>query len=43
MVEQMVFGSRSADFAAQFAEPLWPDVGLNRGRVICCLFSTYLC
>lgn len=21
----------------------WPDVGMNRGRAICCLFNTYLC
>lgn len=21
----------------------WPDVGMNRGRWVCCLFCTYLC
>ena len=21
----------------------WPDVGMNHGRALCCLYNTYLC
>jgi hypothetical protein len=27
----------------RFSVAAWPDVGMNRGRAICCMFNTYLC
>ncbi len=28
---------------SQFLTTPWPDDGVNRGRAVCCLFSTLLC
>ena len=36
-VRQLVGESRSWNTAP------WPDVGMNHGRWVCCLFCTYLC